>query len=147
MALIKCIECGYEISDKSEKCIKCGCPTELSIPRNGENTCLINGHPYDLSEFLPLLTDPDMTISKMKVINDKIRQKTGLAASMGLCNQIMKTKKIPEKYNGQTLEDMAALEAKRVHCKYCGSTNVKKLRNNFYNLGNQWHCNNCGSDF
>ena len=66
---------------------------------------------------------------------------------MGLCNQIMKTKKIPEKYNGQTLEDMAAQEAKRVHCKYCGSTNVKKLINNFYNLGNQWHCNNCGSDF
>lgn len=26
MALIKCPECGKEISDKSEKCINCGCP-------------------------------------------------------------------------------------------------------------------------
>lgn len=26
MALIKCPECGAEISDKSDKCVKCGCP-------------------------------------------------------------------------------------------------------------------------
>lgn len=26
MALIKCSECGKEISDKAEKCIHCGCP-------------------------------------------------------------------------------------------------------------------------
>lgn len=26
MALIKCPECGKEISDKAEKCIHCGCP-------------------------------------------------------------------------------------------------------------------------
>ena len=26
MALIKCPECGAEISDKSNKCVKCGCP-------------------------------------------------------------------------------------------------------------------------
>ena len=28
MALIKCIECGNEISDKSTQCIHCGCPIE-----------------------------------------------------------------------------------------------------------------------
>lgn len=28
MALIKCSECGEEISDKAEKCPKCGCPTK-----------------------------------------------------------------------------------------------------------------------
>lgn len=26
MALIKCSECGNEISDKAERCIHCGCP-------------------------------------------------------------------------------------------------------------------------
>lgn len=26
MALIKCVDCGKEISDKSEFCIHCGCP-------------------------------------------------------------------------------------------------------------------------
>ena len=38
MALIKCPECGKEISDKSEKCVNCGCPivpeeeTNITIP-------------------------------------------------------------------------------------------------------------------
>ena len=31
MALIKCPECGSEISDKSEVCIKCGCPLGKSV--------------------------------------------------------------------------------------------------------------------
>ena len=26
MALIKCLECGHEISDKAVSCPKCGCP-------------------------------------------------------------------------------------------------------------------------
>ena len=26
MALVQCSECGREVSDKSEKCIHCGCP-------------------------------------------------------------------------------------------------------------------------
>ena len=32
MALIKCPECGAEISDKSIQCIKCGCP--INDPRS-----------------------------------------------------------------------------------------------------------------
>lgn len=28
MALIKCLECGKEISDKADKCPSCGCPVE-----------------------------------------------------------------------------------------------------------------------
>lgn len=28
MALIKCRECGAEISDFAERCVKCGCPTK-----------------------------------------------------------------------------------------------------------------------
>ena len=31
MALIKCMECGREISDKAEKCIHCGCPIKPQI--------------------------------------------------------------------------------------------------------------------
>lgn len=31
MALIRCPECGNEISDKAEKCIHCGCPIKLQI--------------------------------------------------------------------------------------------------------------------
>ena len=31
MALIKCVECGKEVSDKSEACIHCGCPMDIIV--------------------------------------------------------------------------------------------------------------------
>jgi hypothetical protein len=31
MALIKCPDCGKEISDKTEKCLHCGCPINPAI--------------------------------------------------------------------------------------------------------------------
>ena|GEM_PF-7074189 len=31
MALIKCIECDKEISDKASACVHCGCPTEITV--------------------------------------------------------------------------------------------------------------------
>lgn len=34
MALIKCVECGKEISDKAESCINCGCPINISLNKN-----------------------------------------------------------------------------------------------------------------
>lgn len=36
MALIKCIECGKEISDKAERCIHCGCPITISVENNNQ---------------------------------------------------------------------------------------------------------------
>lgn len=40
MGLIKCTECGHEISSKAEKCPNCGCPVSkmanLPVMKNGE---------------------------------------------------------------------------------------------------------------
>ena len=32
MALIKCVECGKEVSDRAQSCPNCGCPIEASVP-------------------------------------------------------------------------------------------------------------------
>lgn len=37
MALIKCPECGKEISDKAQKCIHCGTTLAIAIKSNAEN--------------------------------------------------------------------------------------------------------------
>ena len=42
MALIKCNECGKEISDKAKTCIHCGCPIEQEI-KCVECGCILNG--------------------------------------------------------------------------------------------------------
>lgn len=42
MALIKCKECGNNISDKSKACPHCGCPTSFSLssePVPGDSDC------------------------------------------------------------------------------------------------------------
>lgn len=44
MALIKCSECGKEISDKSKTCIHCGCPIEK------EYTCSECGQPIKIND-------------------------------------------------------------------------------------------------
>lgn len=36
MALIKCSECGKEISDKAAACVHCGCPVSVSAPKSSE---------------------------------------------------------------------------------------------------------------
>ncbi len=41
MALIKCSECGTEVSDRADKCPKCGCPVDLQ-PDQGTQTTTQN---------------------------------------------------------------------------------------------------------
>lgn len=60
MALIKCSECGKEISDKSKQCIHCGCPIEESNKKfceecgkeisNDDKVCKNCGCPIDYEE-------------------------------------------------------------------------------------------------
>lgn len=45
MALIKCPECGKEISDKAEKCIHCGCPIMTNFEQEEEGKVIVqNSH-------------------------------------------------------------------------------------------------------
>jgi len=39
MSLIICRECGSQISDRSEKCVKCGAPTTYSIEQKQKEEC------------------------------------------------------------------------------------------------------------
>lgn len=45
--LIKCPECGKEVSDKAPACIHCGFPLN---DIHKENTCLVDGTEYDMTE-------------------------------------------------------------------------------------------------
>ena len=46
MALIKCSECGKEISDKSKKCIHCGCPLNEKKKKSKKNKNSKNIYKY-----------------------------------------------------------------------------------------------------
>ena len=53
--LIKCPECGKDVSDKAPACIHCGFPLSSIEP----NTCEINGKTYDLSRLLEITQEEE----------------------------------------------------------------------------------------
>ena len=59
MSLIKCPECGQDISDKAENCIHCGYPIKQYLESSRiqnlkENqVCNINHNPVDFSYITP----------------------------------------------------------------------------------------------
>ena len=109
MALIKCPECGKEISDKSEKCIHCGFPLR-NEPIIQE---CINGKYYDVT----FLKDMNLSyVQKLKKLNDL----TGCGLAM--------SKEITKKYHvEQEKVEKSRVEDNTLRCPTCNSTNVKKI--------------------
>lgn len=108
MSLIKCPECGKEVSDKSQNCIHCGYPinSHKVIMEN------INGVDYDVS-FLA-----DMSLSQWEKLG-KMLEITG-----NDFENAMKAKEIVLKYHPtKTVE-----ESRKPHCPTCQSTNLKKFQ-------------------
>lgn len=112
MALIKCPECGKEISDKSDKCIHCGFPLR-NTPFLQEN---INGKYYDIN----FLTDKN--ISQAKKIT-MLRELTNYEMDL------MDAKKLVLKYHPTQQQESSKQkeEDNKPKCPNCGSTNIQKI--------------------
>ena len=141
MALIKCPECGQEISDKSDKCIHCGFPLR-NTPFLQEN---INGKYYDVN----FLTDK--SISQAKKIT-MLREMTNYDIDL------MDAKKMVLKYHPTTQqqESNKKVENNILRCPTCNSTKVKKISATSKVIGasmfglfsktarSQFKCEHCG---
>lgn len=114
MALIKCPECGKEISDKSDKCIHCGFPLR-STPIIQEN---INGKYYDVT-FLS-----DTNIPFVKKIN-MVRELTG-------CDLFL-AKEIAHKYHIEQESSKPKEESNKdvIHCPKCNSTSIQTINRGY----------------
>ena len=120
MALIKCPECGKEVSDKALTCIHCGCPLVE------KNHCIINGVDVDCS----FLFDPKYEDIEIKEL--MMMEKTNLDA--GIADKIVeewsKKGEIPPVFNGKisTYEEESRQAMERInnqlHCPKCGSTSI-----------------------
>lgn len=64
MALIKCEDCGKEISDKSDKCIHCGCPISNKVNSNGKSKIK-----YDIKDWEELSDDEINRVRHYRKIN------------------------------------------------------------------------------
>lgn len=167
MSLIKCPECGKEISDKAEQCIHCGYPLKNNINKSN----LFN---------LVLVSFGNEPVKTIKIIRETTG--LGLAEAKNVVDNVPciflkglsyeRCKEIQEVFNtcGATVEiaddnyDISCLKKNiniqpQVRCPFCNSTNVNKISGTkkamsiigfgilSNKIGKQWHCNNCKSEF
>lgn len=150
MALIKCPECGKEISDKSDKCIHCGFP----LIETKNTICNINGKEYDLSFILEFYKEhPD---GKVKLISNFMKMTNcGLKDAKDVIDKILETNEIPKVLILKQQESNKRVEDNKPKCPTCDSTNLSKISTMskagsvfMWGLLSQkvkktWHCNNC----
>lgn len=162
MALIECCECGHKVSEYAEICLNCGCPVsiikKLSLK---ENHTIVNGEVYDFTDIKQMIIDQNWDV--FEAIKTKCNVKDGYCYYKIISDN---NNEIPpnldeelEKIRSKNRSRVAADDAKKIHCPYCKSDNVKKISiagravsaSTFglasKKVGKQWHCNNCKSDF
>lgn len=137
MALIECADCKNKISDRSEICPHCGCPTKTSI----EESIKVNA----LKEF-------EEAFVCHKCRSTKFTTYTFVGHLMAKCTNCGEDEII-------VCFDPNILKTEQPKCPYCHSTNTKKISGSSRvasfltfglaskKVGKQWHCNKCGSDF
>jgi len=64
MALIKCSECGREISDKAAACIHCGCPISESKPTSFAGHKVVYTGNKTFNEFLEIIHLFSLVVAK-----------------------------------------------------------------------------------
>lgn len=162
MALIKCPECGKEVSDKAKQCIHFGYPLD-SVNMN--KYCIISDKKYDLSETIDLVDN-----GKYKDSFLKLKSTTGL--SIKNCLNIidfikMNPGEVPENYQSKTYTENEEINAyklllstrnniqpkskDKIICPKCGSTTIAttnrgySLLTGFLGSGSPRNvCQNCG---
>ncbi len=156
--LIKCPECGKEISDKSKQCIHCGYPLEDDkkdekdsiIPLN-TMVVLSKGVTYDLNKLYQetkstINYNPNNKVSNIKKIREYYN--LGLTDAKTVVDKIHEYLYAPEKISLQNQGNSRCLE---IHCPKCGGKNIATVNKGFSLLtgflgsGKPMNvCQNCG---
>ena len=120
MALIKCPECGKELSDKSEICINCGYP----IKKQSSTYLNVNGRDVDVTF---LVNNPKY--SNKIDLAERMEQLTGIKKFQWVLfiQNYWKTGILPEKFEYPTQED----ERNIVKCPKCGSTAIQTVNRGY----------------
>lgn len=159
--LIKCPECGREISDKAPHCIHCGYPLTNETPNSynnnssADNIIFLDGKSYNITKILnetenKIAYEQDEKIKSIKALREKYGWT--LKEAKTVADEIYRIL-YPNNNAGSSFFNTPI-------CPYCHSTNTKKisglakgLKVAFWGnaaagqIAKQWHCNNCGSDF
>lgn len=130
MALIKCPECGRDVSDRAKACIHCGFPLNENVSRYEIDTdvCIINGVQYDLSDLKNYVLNKQrrQEVSIYNKSQELIRMIPGFSilAAGNLMLEIERTGKVPRTFNAEQYTIKFKEDDGLIHCPRCDSTNV-----------------------
>lgn len=146
MPMIKCIDCGKEISTRSQTCPNCGCPTEQTIIARQEEfvnnyaethvckECGGNNYFPDEQEdgtmkFVCWDCAAKNIINEVKVpLPEELRTLTIIQPSeqsgMAIANKI---KELNAATSNKSKTTQASQATHQPTCPYCGSTKLKKI--------------------
>ena len=104
MALIKCPECGRDVSNRASACIHCGYPLDsIKI----KDICIVDGVAHDLSSIKVELLNTDLsdTDRAYKVVRElgSLIGTISIYAAYDLAKIIISTGEVPETYDGSHL--------------------------------------------
>ena len=165
MSLLKCPECGENVSEYADKCQKCGGPIEIIKQKQpkieGHIYTKINGIEYDVTEVVNLLLiyheKQELNCPEVKKAYDIIRKEFHIPAG-----------EFEEAFNRETMtvaeincdpirkSTKSAQQQNVPHCPVCGSTNIKKISATSKVVGaglfglfsktarSQFECKSCG---
>lgn len=126
MALIRCSECGREVSSKATLCVHCGCPIEYV---SKENVCIIHGREYDLTVFKERALANDasgLRPDSKNIFFDLSDYVDGLSifGAAHLMQEIIQTGKVPETFDAEAHAIKFKEDDGLIHCPRCDSTNI-----------------------
>lgn len=154
MALIKCTECGKEFSEHAECCPNCGCP--MSVIKEQ----------YKMQKIMkePVVKEYATRFKCDKCGSTKFHLVIMSPYLWGECSECKRTCSVIRKltdaeYVIEKYKMKAADDAKKPHCPFCNSTNLKKIGAGSRllsvgtlglagaKIGKTYHCNNCKANF
>ena len=164
MALIKCVECGKEFSNKAKFCPNCGCPIEEMLNNIDKKTIMLGNKEYDVTHIVELISDNqfDEAADLLQVELDK--DGFGSDDADYICEAIENGNFSPWIYNqelGHLIYTSSSAPdpqpAQNIpRCPTCESTNIERISSGkkaggFLGLGvlnsnfkKTFKCNNCG---
>lgn len=164
MSLLKCPECGDQVSEYADKCQKCGCPIEIIKRKQpkieGHIYTKINGLEYDVTKVVKLLLiyykKDDLNCIEKKEAYEIIRKEFHITPhnfEKAFDEETMTVAEI----NCDPIRQSTQQQSSNIpHCPTCGSSNIRKIgagerTASILGLGlfsrkinKTWKCNNCG---